>query len=587
MTGTGPRLRTAAAVAGVALLLALPVGGQETEAPRSLLPPDAEAAPATPAIDPAVAPTGDVAPLLPVFAPPGAATEDSPDAFGTAAASGGDISVAGPLREGGVGGGYGLQTFGGSNGRLLIGLMQRMNAPVASRWAHILLRRALLSQSAAPDGVNPADWVAARASLLIRMGEIDGAKLLVDAVPVDRFSPALYRVAGYAAYAAADIGAVCPLAETGAALTRDPIWQLSIAMCSAMQGDDLTAAQVFDELRSDNRVDAFDIRLGERVATLAGGGGRATNIAWDEAPVLTPYRWGVATAAGVPVPADKLATLGPARFGWLVRAAPVGADIRSVALRPAAVIGVLSGDDLVSAVAAAAAGQGDDAIAGTPAGRLRRAFAAASAADRLTALRAIWGTGNDGVSRYAALIESAPAVLRIAPSDAASNDVASMIAALLAVGAEPAAGRWRVVAQNGSSAAKAQAWALLAVSAGGVAIDRAAFKTWRSDAGPDATPHRAALLLAGLTGLDRARGSDWDTLRGELLPETANSWTRAIDVAAAAGRTGEVIVLAATALQGSWRDVPPAHLRHLVAALSRVGRGHEARMIVAEAVTRG
>jgi hypothetical protein len=47
-----------------------------------------------------------------------------------------------------------------------------------------------------------------------------------------------------------------------------------------------------------------------------------------------------------------------------------------------------------------------------------------------------------------------------------------------------------------------------------------------------------------------------------------------------------VIVLAATALQGKWSDVPPAHFQHLIAALVRVGRGAEARMIVAEAVTR-
>ena len=67
----------------------------------------------------------------------------------------------------------------------------------------------------------------------------------------------------------------------------------------------------------------------------------------------------------------------------------------------------------------------------------------------------------------------------------------------------------------------------------------------------------------------------------------ANSWTRAIDAAGAAKRPGEVAVLAATGLQTNWRSVPPAHLRHIVAAWVAAGHGHEARMLAAEAVTRG
>ncbi len=581
-----------ASALAIGAALALPVGGQET--PQQLLPdtPEAPPPPAAAQSDTSGAATAvvstDVA--APDASASGAGAHELDSAFAAKPASGRDIGVAGPLTSSvsGPGGGYGLQTFAGSNGRYLYALMRRMQAPVASRWAHITLRRALLSESAAPAGINPADWIAGRAWLLMRMGEIDGAKALIDAVPVDRYSPALYRVAAQTAFAAADLGALCPLAVTGSALSRDPVWPLSVAICGAMQGDDLTAAQVFDELRKGDKVDGFDIRLGERVATLAGGGGRASNFDWNEAPVLTPYRWGVATAAGLQVPADKLQALGAARYGWLVRAAPVASGIRQAALGPAAAIGIMSGDELVSAVSAAAAGQGDDAIAGTPAGRLRQAMAAGSGADRLTALRAIWSAGDDERSRYAALIESAPAALRMSPNAAAAGDAAQIVAALLSVGAESMARRWALVASDGSPAVKAQAWALLAVgSERGPAAERAEFDKWRSGAGPAATDHRAALLIAGLTGLGRTRGSGWDSLRSDLVPAAADNWSRAIETAAAAGRAGEVIILAGTALQGQWRDVPAAHLRDLVAALVRVGRGHEARMIAAEAVTRG
>jgi hypothetical protein len=40
-------------------------------------------------------------------------------------------------------------------------------------------------------------------------------------------------------------------------------------------------------------------------------------------------------------------------------------------------------------------------------------------------------------------------------------------------------------------------------------------------------------------------------------------------------------------LQGAWADVPPLHVYHVVSALTRAGRPAEARLIAAEAVTRG
>jgi hypothetical protein len=75
-------------------------------------------------------------------------------------------------------------------------------------------------------------------------------------------------------------------------------------------------------------------------------------------------------------------------------------------------------------------------------------------------------------------------------------------------------------------------------------------------------------------------------LRRDLLPRAANSWTRAIDAAAVAGRTGEVAILAATGVQDQWNKVPPLHLYHIVAALTRTGRAQEARLVAAEALTR-
>ena len=76
-----------------------------------------------------------------------------------------------------------------------------MDTPIASRWAHIALRDALLAKAPAPRDVNPVDWVAERAWLLLRMGEADAARMLVAGVDTDRFTPKMVQVAVQSALA--------------------------------------------------------------------------------------------------------------------------------------------------------------------------------------------------------------------------------------------------------------------------------------------------------------------------------------------------------------------------------------------------
>jgi len=339
---------------GGALLLAWPSVGQtppaSEPAPKSLLPDSFGPATPPPTAAPLPLPSGDTPetsdpsgalPTAPDGTPADAAAAQ-PDPFDLPSATGRTVDVAGPLTT--AIGGYGIGAFGGSNARFVSGLMRRMDTPLASRWAHIVLRRALLSKSAAPAGVNPADWIAARAGLLLRLGEIDGAKALVDFVPTDRFTPLLYRIAGQVQFAAADPAGMCPIAATGVSVSPDPLWRLSEAMCAALTGDDVSAARGFDALHEKGDVDAFDLRLGERVAALAGTGGRAANINWDEVDGLTPYRFGITAAAGVAVPPALLTSFAVsshgASYGWVMRASGLPPEVRAAALRPAAALGI-------------------------------------------------------------------------------------------------------------------------------------------------------------------------------------------------------------------------------------------------------
>src|SRR5581483_11450499 len=128
-------------------------------------------------------------------------------------------------------------------------LMRRVYAPGASRWVSIVLRRALLSRVPTPASVRPVDWVAERAMLLLRMGEADGARLLVQAVDVDRYTPRMYAVAAQTALATADPAALCPLADAGAGLTDEPIWPVAQAICAGLSGDSATADVLLDQAR--------------------------------------------------------------------------------------------------------------------------------------------------------------------------------------------------------------------------------------------------------------------------------------------------------------------------------------------------
>ena len=566
------------------LLLAAPVVGQDAgpnrDAPKSLLPPGFD----TPAPAPSAAP----APLLPGTAapPPEAATAEQPPLL---TGQPGDVTppafvetqTAAALPPGApigiidaTSGAFAADAFTGSNGRFLAGLANRIAGPVASRWVAITLGRALASRVPGPAGIGDGDWVAARAGLLVRMGAVDPARRLIDVLPQERYTPATYRVAGEVSLAAADLAGLCPIAATGRALSDDVMWDLAWGMCAAMDGDDITAAGVIDTVRNRRgALPAFDLRLAQRVVVLAGGAGRADGINWAEEEGLTPFRYGVASAAGVTVPADRLAALGPAHAGWAVRNAALPAATRFALLRQAAVLGTLSADELASAVAALAPADASGGFAAdSRAGRLRDAFTG-SPQDRAEAIAAIAGDDD-----YGGLLEAATAAAALKPAAALAGQSDVIIAALLAAGNTRAARAWWPVAQDADDDVRARAQALLAAGAG-VAMDSGDVRAWRDAA--KASPRREAMLAAALSGLGQARGLDRDGFKA-----ISNRWTAALASAARRRAAGEVALLAATGLQGGWADVPPAHVEAIVAALMACGRVTEARLLAAEAITR-
>lgn len=498
-----------------------------------------------------------------------------------------DPDRAGPLTR--ANGGLGADAFGQTSGRSLMTLMQRLDAPIASRWAAMLLRRALLTRVETPRGVAAPDWVAERAWLLLRAGEADAARMLVADVDIDRMSPRLVEVAAQVALATADPAGLCPLTAIAPADSKEPIWPLATAMCTALGSEGAVASALIDRARARRTASGIDLLLAEKVLG-AGSGRRAVTIEWDGVDQLTAWRFGLATALNVPIPPELFATVGPQTSAWRARAASVPPADRVASARVAAALGAFSSAALVDLHGAIADATDPSELGDTDAGRLRVAYIG-DESDRIGALRTLWGdapaTGEIGRARYAALILTARAAARIAPSDDHESDVATLLGAMFSAGLDFQAARWaRVVAGMGEAAAD-PAWALLAVGTPRVSVESGADRVEAYASRAD--PHRARLLIASMAGLGRLPAGDAARLdEGYAVGLAAqNSWTRTIDAAAARGERGTVALLAAVGMQTTgWRGVSPMLLFRSLRALRAVGLDGEARMIAAEAMTR-
>ena len=575
----------------VGLAIAIPALGQN--GPESLLPPGfgEPPPPAPPAAAPS-APADDLPglALTPPDAAPGAEVPLTPEEEAAAAqdaaqkelpdAARRPIDLVGPLGAGD--GGLGEDAFGRADGRFLRTLMRRIEAPVASRWASILLRRALLSRVPTPRATPAPDWVADRAWLLLRMGEADAARLLIQSVDIDRYSPRLYAIAAQTALATADPAALCPIADTGETLSDEPIWPLARAICAGLAGDAGTSAALIDHARQKRIAGGVDLLLAEKMVGAGLNSRRAVTIEWTSADHLTAWRFGLANALGVAVPDALYGTVGSHVQAWRARAPMLPVGQRIAPARIAAAIGVLSSAALIDLYGALADETDPSALGGTPMARLRTAYVAEEMADRLSALRSLWPETASSRDRYAGMILTARAAARITPDDDFASDATALIEAMFSAGLDRQAARWAdVVGAMGGSGDRA--WALLAVGAPQPAVPIDARRIERLDR------RQGQLLLAALAGLGRLDQRDVARLAASLAVPLGlqNRWTRAIDVAGRAQAPGTVAVLAAAGLQTrDWRGVPPAYLYHIVAALRASGQEPIARMIAAEALSR-
>ncbi|QJU57687.1 hypothetical protein HL653_07690 [Sphingomonas sp. AP4-R1] len=593
----------AALLAGGALIA--PAIGQQS--PESLLPPGfnsppppapaAPSAPAAPASRGSAPAAASPAPLLP-DAPAAPPTELPLDGMANASDAAPppppeELPPAArrPLDRIGIDAGYGAQAFGEVDGRYLTTLMRLVQTPIASRWAEIMLRRMLLAPTPAPAGEGDADWVADRAALLLRMGEADAARVLVQGVDVENFSPRLRRVAMQTALATSDPAGLCPLPNGAETIGSQPIWPMVRAMCAAMSGDLATANATIGRAPPG---DPIDHALAERIVGAGGGGRRAVTIDWTAVDTLTDWRFGLATALNLIIP-QALLDAAPAWFqGWLARAPMLAAADRVAPARAAAVLGTVSSSELVD-LYGRVMDEAGDVDTQSPSGRLRAAYRGDDDAARLTAMHALWDKGVGDAEpterdRYASLITTARAAGRITPSSDREDDLANLLGSMFSAGLDTQANRWAGVIGQASGDEADRAWAMIAVGAPrpGVAIDAKRVRAIAKAAGDDGK-HRVAMLVAALAAEGRLSSADAAQIAQDLeLPLSARTaYGRALDRAVTDNQPGTVAMLVATGMQTpAWSGVAPADFYRMIGALRAVGLDGEARMIAAEAMTR-
>ena len=140
--------------------------------------------------------------------------------------------------------------------------------------------RCVARQGAAPRDVNPVDWVAERAWLLLRMGEADAARMLVAGVDTDRFTPKMVQVAVQSALANADPPALCPI-EDGIRKYEPACARWCRRCARRSQASRETASAQIDDARRFGRIGGIDLALAEKVVGAGADTGRAATIEWD------------------------------------------------------------------------------------------------------------------------------------------------------------------------------------------------------------------------------------------------------------------------------------------------------------------
>lgn len=449
-----------------------------------------------------------------------------------------------------------------------------------------LVRRLLLSPGAAPAGDDPAGTPVLlpglHAAALLRLGETEAARHVIDAVP-EQHRAALQPLAVEADAIAGHVDEACD--KVGAAIRGDQsaFWQRALIACQIMRGEAEKASLGLQLLGEQEHAPGaeHDRALAVAVDALAGRPAPAVVERLDDPDPLLLRALSAAKRRFAPA---LIASLRADLALTLARDEQEAAETRLAAAERAALCGALPVErlrELYAAIAAAAA------AAGSTDGTLERArrFAAiaeaGAPAERLARIAAFADAfpAKDGGGLFLAARLVAPELKNVAPDAGLANAAAGAARLLLAVGDDDAARRWLALDP-------ARAPELRSVLALAGAEDSAA--EGGADGGKASTPRPTLLALRLALGRSvavdewaRLPAAAWSAPGGPA--GSAASWLELSD-AAAGKRVGET-VLAAVVVAAPQGEVAkdPVALYAVVKALDRVGLAADARWLAVEA----
>lgn len=480
-------------------------------------------------------------------------------------------------------GGFPSRSLAGQPASLVRASLEGTKYGLVSRWGHILLRRTLASRLDAPKGMNPVEFAALRAGALNRIGEPQVARALVQDVDSSNYDEKLTDAAFDAYLATGDIVGMCPVARLKSTIRSDPQWRMTRAICQSFSGGGRDAARDLDRALGGQIAPRIDILLAQRYAGAASEGARSVNIEWDGVSELTPWRYSLSVALGIDVPEGLRQGAGIYYDRFDAQAPAFSVARRASSAEVAAGEGILSSSALIDLYSQIF---DDEQLTGEAADRallLREAYVANDEADRLDAIREIWGGSEPS---YGRLVLTAYAAARISPSESVQGDAPLLIASMLTAGLDRNAMRWSQMVEAGSLG-----WALLSLARSDAAtqVSSGDLDDFVDD-DTSSEQRKSRFLVAGLAGMgriDAGTSSDFADRLGVDLGRESN-WSRMITRAAEVNNPALVAMLAGLGMQGNdWDMMTARHLYLIVRSLNQVGLSAEARMIAAEAVARG